>query len=170
MQRVGGWAHCLSPCITDQWNANYPSYVSIRLIWNSISCSATESRQYETSKQDDERSIAIQFLNGCTKPNILYIPLIILKFTYNRCNKVKIYEVSFIDYMLIIMFSESISTFPGTSLQNFRTWNTNLFCSLDETERVECALNTSISIPALEMVFLTHRDIVSSDAALCGFP
>ena len=36
MQRVGGSAHCLSPCITDQWNANYPSYVSIRLIWNSI--------------------------------------------------------------------------------------------------------------------------------------
>ena len=29
-------SHCLSPCITDQWNANYPSYVSIRLIWNSI--------------------------------------------------------------------------------------------------------------------------------------
>ena len=128
MRWVGGWAHCLSPCITDQWNANYPSYVSIRLIWNSISCSATESRQYETSKQDGERSIAIQFLNGCTKPNILYIPLIILKFAYNRCNKVKIYEVSFIDYMLIIMFSESISTFPGTSLQNFCIWNTNLFC------------------------------------------
>ena len=87
----GGWVHCLSPCITDQWNANYPSYVSIRLIWNSISCSATESRQYETSKQDDERSIAIQFLNGCTKPKLLHIPLIILKFTYNKCNKVKIY-------------------------------------------------------------------------------
>ena len=72
--------------------------------------------------------ITIQFLNGWTKPNILYIPLIILKFTYNRCNKVKIYKVSFIDYMLIIMFSESISTFPGTSLRNFRIWNTNLFC------------------------------------------
>ena len=26
------------------------------------------------------------------------------------------------------MFSESISTFPGPSLQNFRIWNTNLFC------------------------------------------
>ena len=124
MQRVGGWAHCLSPCITDQWNANYPSYVSIRLIWNSISCSATESRQYETSKQDDERSIAIQFLNGRTKPNILHIPLIILKFTYDRCNKVKIYEVSFIDYMLVIMFSESISNLS----RNLCIWNTNLFC------------------------------------------
>ena len=170
MQRVGGWAHCLSPCITDQWNANYPSYVSIRLIWNSISCSATESRQYETSKQDDERIIAIQFLNECTKSNILYIPLIILKFTYNRCNKVKIYEVSFIDYMLIIMFCESISTSPGTSLQNSCIWNTNLFCYTGWAERVECALKTSISIPVLEMVFFIHRDIVSSDAALCSFP
>ena len=121
-RRVGGWAHCLSPCITDQWNANYPS--------SGIPshCFATESRQYKTSKQDDERSITIQFLNGWTKPNILYIPLIILKFTYNGCNKVKIYKVSFIDYMFIIMFSESISTFLGTSLQNFRIWNTNLFC------------------------------------------
>ena len=91
-------------------------------------CSATESRQYETSKQDDKRSTIIQFLNGWTKPNILYIPSIILKFTYNRCNKVKIYEVSFVDYMLIIVFGESISTFPGTSVQNFRIWNTNLFC------------------------------------------
>ena len=44
------------------------------------------------------------------------------------------------------------------------------FALLDEAEQVECALNTSISIPALEMVFLIHRDIVSSDAALCGFP
>ena len=44
------------------------------------------------------------------------------------------------------------------------------FAILDEAERFECALKTSISIPVLEMVFLTHRDIVSSDAALCGFP
>ena len=44
------------------------------------------------------------------------------------------------------------------------------FALLDEAEQVECALNTSISIPALEMVFLIHRDILSSDAALCGFP
>ena len=44
------------------------------------------------------------------------------------------------------------------------------FALLDKAEPVECALNTSISIPALEMVFLIHRDIVSSDAALCGFP
>ena len=112
MQKMGGWAHCLSPCITGQWNANYNSYVRI---WNSIShCFATESRQYETSKQDDERSITIQFLNGCAKPNILYIPLIMLRLTYNRCNKVKIYQVFFIDYMLIIMFSETIGTFAGT--------------------------------------------------------
>ena len=130
MQRVGGWAHCLSPCITDQWNANYPSYVSIRLIWNSISCSATESRQYETSKQDDERSITIQFLNGWTKPNILYIPLIILKFTCNRCSKVKIYEVSFIDYMKVLarfqepLFRISVYEIP------------TCFPILDEEERV----------------------------------
>ena len=44
------------------------------------------------------------------------------------------------------------------------------FTLLDESERVEYPLNTSISIPALEMVFLIHRDIVSSDAALSGFP
>ena len=25
-------------------------------------------------------------------------------------------------------------------------------------------------MPALEMIFLIHRDIVSSDAAVCGFP
>ena len=99
----------------------------IPLIWSSISCSATENRQYETSKQDGERSITIQVLNGWTKPNILYIPLIILKFTYNRCDKVKIYKVSFIDYIFIIESRESIFTFPGTSLQKIRIWNTNLF-------------------------------------------
>ena len=44
------------------------------------------------------------------------------------------------------------------------------FVLLDETERAECALNTSIPIPELKMVFLIHGDIVSSDAALCGFP
>ena len=43
------------------------------------------------------------------------------------------------------------------------------FPLLAEAERVECVLNTSISITALEMVFLIHRDIISSDAALCGF-
>ena len=43
------------------------------------------------------------------------------------------------------------------------------FALLGEAEQVECALNTSISIPALDMVFLIHRDIMSSDAALCGF-
>ena len=32
---MGGWAHCLSVCISDQWNANCPSYVGILLIWNS---------------------------------------------------------------------------------------------------------------------------------------
>ena len=44
------------------------------------------------------------------------------------------------------------------------------FVLLDEVERAECALNTSLSIPALEMVFLIHQDITSSDAAFCGFP
>ena len=120
MKRVGVWAHCLSFSNTNQSNASYTSYVSIRLIWNSISCSATESRQYEASKQDEERSIAIQFLNGWIKPNILYIPLVILKFTCSRGNKVKIYKVSFIDYMLIIVFTESTSTSPRTCLQHFR--------------------------------------------------
>ena len=43
------------------------------------------------------------------------------------------------------------------------------FALPDAAERVECALNTSISISALEMVLLIHRDIVSSDAALWGF-
>ena len=33
--RMRAISHCLSPCITGQWNANYPSYLSIRLIWNS---------------------------------------------------------------------------------------------------------------------------------------
>ena len=33
--RMRAISHCLSPCITDQWNANFPSYVSIRLIWKS---------------------------------------------------------------------------------------------------------------------------------------
>ena len=47
---------------------------------------------------------------------------------------------------------------------------TTCFALLDEAERVECALNTSISIPALEMMFLIHQDTVSSDATLCGFP
>ena len=98
----------------------------IPLIWNSVSYSATDSRQYETSKQDGERRITIQFLNGWDKPNILCIPLIILKFTYNRCAKVKIYKVSFTDYILIIEFSESICTFPGTSLQKIGIWTTNL--------------------------------------------
>ena len=41
---------------------------------------------------------------------------------------------------------------------------------MGEAEQVECALNASISIPALDMVVLTHRDIASFDAALCGFP
>ena len=44
------------------------------------------------------------------------------------------------------------------------------FALLGEAEQVECALNISISIPALDIMFLIHRDIVSSDAALCGFP
>ena len=89
-------------------------------------CSSTKSRQYETSKQADEPSFTIQFLHGSAHPNILYISLIILKFTSNRCNKIKVYMVSFIDY--IIMFSESIGTFPGTSLQSFCKWDTNMFC------------------------------------------
>ena len=72
-------------------------------------------------------NITIQLLNLWAEPNILYIPLVILKSTYNRCNIIKICKVSFIDYVLSIMFSESISTFPGTSLQNFRIWNINLF-------------------------------------------
>ena len=32
--RMRAISYCLSPCITDQWDTNYPSYVSIRLIWN----------------------------------------------------------------------------------------------------------------------------------------
>ena len=44
------------------------------------------------------------------------------------------------------------------------------FALLDEAERLECALNTCISITALEMMFLIHQDTVSSDATLCGFP
>ena len=43
------------------------------------------------------------------------------------------------------------------------------FALLNEAERVKYALNTFISISALEMVFLIHRDIVSFDAALLGF-
>ena len=42
------------------------------------------------------------------------------------------------------------------------------FTLLDDAEWVECTLN--ISILVLEMVFLIHQDIVSSDAALGGFP
>ena len=87
-QKVGGWAYSLSSCIRDQSNENYPPYVSICLIWNSISLLCYEEQKFKTSKEDDERSITIQFLNGWAKPNILYIPLITLKFTYNRCNKV----------------------------------------------------------------------------------
>ena len=59
-----------------------------------------------------------------------------------------------------------LATFPGTSVYGIPT----CFALQDEAELVEFALNTSISIPALEMVFLIQRDIVSSDAALCGFP
>ena len=44
------------------------------------------------------------------------------------------------------------------------------FAVLGEAEQVECALNISISIPALDMMFLIHQDIVSSDTALCDFP
>ena len=66
--------------------------------------------------------------NGLARPNILYIPLIILKFSCNRCNKVKIYKVAFIDYMFIIMFRGGIHTFTGTYLQNLCAWNTNLLC------------------------------------------
>ena len=43
------------------------------------------------------------------------------------------------------------------------------FALLDEAERVICALNTSVSILALEIVFSIRRDIASSDEALCGF-
>ena len=32
VSRIRAISHCLSPCITDQWNANYPSCVSIRVI------------------------------------------------------------------------------------------------------------------------------------------
>ena len=35
LSRMRAISHCQSPCIADQWNANYPSYVSIRLIQNS---------------------------------------------------------------------------------------------------------------------------------------
>ena len=69
--------------------------------------------------------------------------------------------------MLIIMFSESISTFPETSLQHFCIWTTNLFCL---TGWSGTGLMCFKSIPALEMVFLIHRDIASPDAAFCGFP
>ena len=31
--RMRAISNCLSPCITDQWNVNYPSWVSIPLIW-----------------------------------------------------------------------------------------------------------------------------------------
>ena len=44
------------------------------------------------------------------------------------------------------------------------------FLLLDEAEPVECALKTSMSMLALEMVLLIQQDIVSSDAALCGSP
>ena len=128
-----------------------------------------ESKQYEFSDQDDECSIIIQFLNGWTKSNILYIPLIILKFTYNRCNKVKIYRCP----SLIICLSECLvkvlapfqKAFFRISICGIPT----CFTLLNEAEWVECALNTSISIPALETVFLIHQDIVSFYAALCGF-
>ena len=68
------------------------------------------------------------------------------------------------------MFSESISTFPGTSLQILVSGIPTCFGLLDEVERAECALNTLTSIPALEMGSLIHRVILSHDAALCGFP
>ena len=44
------------------------------------------------------------------------------------------------------------------------------FALLDNAERVQCALKTSIIIPVLEIVFLFHGDIVSFDAAFCVFP
>ena len=65
--------------------------------------------------------------NRWARTNILRIPLIIVKFTYHRCTKFKIYNLTFIDYIFILMFNEGISTFPGTSLQNFCSWYTNLF-------------------------------------------
>ena len=48
--------------------------------------------------------------NGWVRPNILYILLIILKFTYNRCNKVKIYKGVFIDYIFIINLVKVLAT------------------------------------------------------------
>ena len=36
---------------------------------------------------------------------------------------------------------------------------------MGEAEQVECALNASISIPALDMVVLIHRDIASFDTS-----
>ena len=126
MQRVGGWTHCLSPFITDPWIANYPSNISIGQFWIPSHCSATESRQYETLKQDDERSVT-------------YIPVPIMDgpdqryciFRYSSLNSLTIgvtksKSTRSLLFMFIIMVSESISTFPGT--QNFRIWNTNLFC------------------------------------------
>ena len=29
-------SHCMPSCVTDQWNANYPSCVCIRLVYNSV--------------------------------------------------------------------------------------------------------------------------------------
>ena len=92
--------------------------------------------------------------NGWVKPNILYIPLIILKFTYNRRNKIKTDKLAFIDYMFFIMFSERTSL--RISVHEIPT----CFTLLDEAERVECAVKTSISMPSLGMVLLIHRDIV----------
>ena len=51
--------------------------------------------------QDKIKSVVLPFssYNGWTEPYMLYIPLVILKFTHNRCNKVKIFKLALIDYM-----------------------------------------------------------------------
>ena len=67
MQRVGEWAHCLSPCITGQWNANYPSYLSIRLIWNlktNIGCPiiSTSNHMFDMAIRDKFPSALLKIL------------------------------------------------------------------------------------------------------------
>ena len=72
--------------------------------------------------------------------------------------------------IFIIMFSESISIFPEPLFRISVYEIPICFALLDEAKRFECALNTYVSIPTLGIVFLIHRDIVSSDAAFCSFP
>ena len=55
-------SHCPYPCITDQWNAKYTSYVSNRLIWNYSLQKYLTKVHFDTTEDSKETTENITYL------------------------------------------------------------------------------------------------------------